>query len=292
MNIESSKVTKIVIGEVKSLDPVHVFLEDLGPRQGQITIKCYTESWTASWGGMGDRTIAEFFCSCDEHYLANNLSNIDSSVSNLDKVAEHTKAHVLKLRREKEIDDLEARELFDSSDSIEDPFNEVELMQKIYGDDWWCGIPTKPNPDYEYLCRIINTIKTALKNMKDEEGCGSLDGTDDEALKANILIWLIKGRVGASSKAMAACIGGIESNEKNFPCDPDDLNRCLLFLEAVPEARQHMDKLRALSPTWDRLVDAWPELESAFLEEVGLNWSHGERATKTYEMMNEIQSSI
>ncbi|MCK5607578.1 hypothetical protein KAR91_37185 [Candidatus Pacearchaeota archaeon] len=284
MKIESSKVNKIVLREVKGLDPVHIFLEDLGPRQGQITIKCYDESWTASWGGMGDRTIAEFFCSCDEHYLAKNLSNIDSSVTDLDKVAERARAHVLKLRREKDIDDLEARELFDSADSIEDPFNEGELMQKIYGDDWWCCLPTKPNPNYEYLCRIINAVRSALKSMEDKE-----EPADDGALRNNILKWFINGRVGTSSQAMAARIAGIEGRGKSHPCDPSDLNRCLLFLDAVPEARLHMDKLRTLSPTWDRLVERWKELESTFLEEVGLNWSHGDKASKTYALMEEIQ---
>ncbi len=102
-----------------------------------------------------------------------------------------------------------------------------------------------------------------------------------------ILNWFCTGRVGESSKAMASCISGVNSGISH-PHDPDDLNRCLLFLEAVPEAREHMDLLRELSPIWAKLVDRWPEVEASFLDEVGLDWCNGKSAPKTYAIMNEI----
>ena len=63
-----------------------------------------------------------------------------------------------------------------------------------------------------------------------------------------------------------------------------------MFLDAVPEAKAHMDKLRALSPTWNRLVDNWDLIESTFIEEVGFNWQKGNnvQAIKTYDLMHNI----
>jgi hypothetical protein len=108
-------------------------------------------------------------------------------------------------------------------------------------------------------------------------------------MKDKILKWFATGRVGCSSKAMACCFADIPVHDKSHPYDPDDLNRCLLLLKAVPEAREHMDKLKSLSETWSKLVDKWDEVEALFLDEVGLNWSKGSRAEKTYKLMRYIQ---
>ena len=106
-------------------------------------------------------------------------------------------------------------------------------------------------------------------------------------MKDKILNWFSTGRVGASSKAMALASIGI-SNDKSHPYDPDDLNRCLLLLEAVPEIRQHFDEVAAISDTWAKLVSQWDEVEQCFLDEVGLNWAKGDRASRTYELMKAI----
>lgn len=108
-------------------------------------------------------------------------------------------------------------------------------------------------------------------------------------MRDKILAWFATGQVGASSKAMALAIGGYPF-DGSYPYDPADFNRCLLFLQAVPESREHMDVLRIINPTWSRLVDNWDVLEATFLEEVGLNWSKGQRlpARKTYDLMHEI----
>lgn len=56
-----------------SLDPIRVTLHDIGPGQGRITIESYGKAWSTYWGGMGNRTIKDFFCSCDSEYLTSNL---------------------------------------------------------------------------------------------------------------------------------------------------------------------------------------------------------------------------
>lgn len=107
-------------------------------------------------------------------------------------------------------------------------------------------------------------------------------------MKDKILNWFATGRVGASSKAMA-CAAADMPNDGSHPYDPDDLNRCLLLLEAVPEIRQHMNKIAGINDTWAKLVKRWDEVEQCFIDEVGLNWVKGRKASKTYELMKEIR---
>lgn len=112
-----------------------------------------------------------------------------------------------------------------------------------------------------------------------------------DTMKEKILMWFATGRVGLSSKSMALAVLDYPNDPQwgvQYPCDPDDLNRCLLLMEAAPEIREHMDKVAALSERWARLVARWDELEKSFLDEVGLNWTKGERAPRTYKLMREI----
>jgi len=106
-------------------------------------------------------------------------------------------------------------------------------------------------------------------------------------MKDKILKWFANGEVGASSKAMACAAAGLP-HDKSHPYDPDDLNRCLLLLESVPEIRGHMDKISAISDTWCNLVARWDDVEKCFLDEVGLNWTKAKQAPKTYRLMQDI----
>ncbi|NOQ52390.1 MAG: hypothetical protein GQ578_09280 [Desulfuromonadaceae bacterium] len=163
MKIETTKVEKIKISEIDRLDPVTAILEDFGPGRGKIIIECYGKSWSSSWGGMGkDTKICQFFCSCDEHYLAGNLSSINSAVIDIDKITEHARVQIIASRKTGDISAVDARDLYDDVEWIEEPLD-YELMHKIYGDEWWHSLPDKINPDYEYLCRIILAVKAALK---------------------------------------------------------------------------------------------------------------------------------
>lgn len=183
MKIETSTVTKLTITGAPALDPITVILEDIEPRKGKIIIECYGKSWSAYWGGMGDRTIAQFFCSMDEHYIAKNLDQgIDSSIVDSDSIKDGALRQVIAMRRGRMIksflmpgklfrygrDDItldDARELWgeiEDADFGDDGWRQPDLMQRIFGDEWWCLTPTKPNPDYQYLCRIICAVQQAL----------------------------------------------------------------------------------------------------------------------------------
>lgn len=68
----------------------------------------------------------------------------------------------------------------------------------------------------------------------------------------------------------------------NYPHDPDDLRRCILFLDAA-EAHDKVQLMASVSPQWAGLVRRWGDLVATFKEEMAA----GKSAPKTYAMMRE-----
>ena len=150
------------------MDTISVFLEDYEPRKGKITISCYDKSWHSYWGGMGNQTISEFFTSCDNHYLAKNLSSISSSVTDCDAL----RVKIKELTNDHYEDDDDTIELYEEIDALGDDRewdawlqNNFKVMSEIFGEEWWYIIPTQINPEYKYLCKIIDTVKESLESI-------------------------------------------------------------------------------------------------------------------------------
>lgn len=104
--------------------------------------------------------------------------------------------------------------------------------------------------------------------------------------------WLANGEVGLSSKQLAMWIAFDQRTDRGFgidyPKDPDDFDRCLKFLERVPEARPHLYRMAELSPIWKALVERWDDIEKCQLDEIGLDWCKARSAPKTYALMQSI----
>jgi hypothetical protein len=115
---------------------------------------------------MGNESLREFFCSASADYIANCLERgIESNVYAPEKVKENIKQTVCAERRRALLGKDEARRMFNETDDLtlhDDPWTEASLMQDLLGNEWWYRLPTKPNPDYQYLCRIITAIQQAL----------------------------------------------------------------------------------------------------------------------------------
>lgn len=166
MKIEKSSVTKMLITEADRLDPITIYAENYVLGKGKITIECYGKSWSSYWGGMGERTIEQFFSGCDQHYIAGNLSRIPSKITNGEIIRDAAFREIISMRRKRDLDQGSARELWDKVDSAsfsDDGWHPLSLMQEIFGDEWWYRLPTKPNPDYQYLCRIIVAVQEAFR---------------------------------------------------------------------------------------------------------------------------------
>jgi len=106
-------------------------------------------------------------------------------------------------------------------------------------------------------------------------------------MRDELLNWFAVGEVGASSKAMALQMLGLE-HDGSYPHDPDDLRRCVLFLRAVPSARIRLKEMAQCGPIWEALTMAWNELESLLIMEAGYNFDVGETAPVTYAMMRRL----
>lgn len=177
MKIEQSKISKLFISEADGLDPISVYLEDLGPSQGKITINCWGKSWTSFWRGMGSRTISEFFCSCNEGYLIGNLApQMEKYEPDFDEFGKEMRQKVREMRRDGQLSQGLARELYDVSDweqyVTNNPYEPILNPCFVYEDEFeeldfdGFDVPERLTADYRYLCKIIETVKAALGGLE------------------------------------------------------------------------------------------------------------------------------
>lgn len=166
-NAEAPEVKKLYITDAERLDPITVYLEDYELGKGQITIVCWGKSWTAFWCGMGSRTIAQFFCACDKHYLLKNLdSELSYSLGPIDqsKVMSATRKIIAKRFREGSLDKKEFLGLIEDL-SFLDP-QEVPHSVNLRNGldyDWTSELPRLENKKVAYLLRIIEAVKAGLQ---------------------------------------------------------------------------------------------------------------------------------
>ncbi len=113
------------------------------------------------------------------------------------------------------------------------------------------------------------------------------------SLEKKLLIWLLTGETGISSKAIASVMAGVRVDDTfgTTPSDPDDFKRCLKLVNLIPEIRPRLSEMRTVSFRWGVLIENWDKLESSFMAEVPEwleNKGHEKRATKTYALMKAI----
>lgn len=174
MKIESAMIERIRIVGAERLDPVTVMFEDVGPGQGRVVIECFGQSWATYWGAMGEGcSVRHFFSTVDEHYIADRLSSISSTVPDIGRWKRRLAVQVLDERRRRLLSAREARAMMSTIDEIDESQSVDEIARihgliDVAGDDWWHSIDTKTNPAYEYLVRIILTVKDALRLMQEK----------------------------------------------------------------------------------------------------------------------------
>lgn len=113
----------------------------------------------------------------------------------------------------------------------------------------------------------------------------------DMKLSENAIMWLANGERGISSETIFETITGVKTvrTMKSHPHDPADFMRCLKLLDACPEFKPLLCKMKGVSPVWRALVDRWDEIQNVFETEVP-NWKESGwwSAPKTYNLMREI----
>ncbi len=168
MQVSVTHTTKIMLTQLERLDPVTIYLDNPAPSRGKITIECFGKSWSSFWPAMGGRRVEEFFVSCDDDYLAGNLSSCRSHipVTDMEELGEFLRGRIVEQRRAGELDKADARKYWDEADNItltSDYCSNADLMHDVLGDSWWLDLPEKENPDYNYLVLVIQTVREGLR---------------------------------------------------------------------------------------------------------------------------------
>ena len=81
-----------------------------------------------------------------------------------------------------------------------------------------------------------------------------------KSVKDRAMWWIANGECGMSSKTMWNCFMDNKDFQINHPYDPADFGRCWKLLDAIPEWKSKLYKLKPLSEAWNNLVENWDEL--------------------------------
>ncbi|UTM60450.1 hypothetical protein L4174_024000 (plasmid) [Photobacterium sp. CCB-ST2H9] len=166
-NFKFTKVLKLSITGAQDHHPVSVFMEDIEQGRGKLYVECVGTLWSANLKGLGKCTVSDFVVTQSTEQLAKILDPHSPEV--FDEEA-------LKVDIRKRINDARSsgkitRELADSlyekaSFKMLDQGGLVTSTtpcRLLFGcDAFHIEMPTKPNPNYTLICRIIDTIKLAL----------------------------------------------------------------------------------------------------------------------------------
>jgi hypothetical protein len=174
MIIEKSQSTKLKFLDLVALDPITVFIEDIEPGKGKITIECYGKSWSYYWGGMGGHNVTKFFSTVSVDYIANCLwdhSKIqyEDDYSGIQKLV---RERVLECRKDSLISKNSARTMYNIGNwedyAPKHQYDEWSLPDDVTDDDFerislnYESIPVKNTHEYNYLTRIVTVVKEAL----------------------------------------------------------------------------------------------------------------------------------
>lgn len=108
-------------------------------------------------------------------------------------------------------------------------------------------------------------------------------------LSEEAIRWLAIGERGASSNAIFFRLTKVRSqdikDEMAHPHDPDDLRRCRLLLEQVPELAPRIGEMASVSKEWAALIEKWDDICRAMDSEAP-EWRNGKGSAHiTYRMM-------
>ena len=112
--------------------------------------------------------------------------------------------------------------------------------------------------------------------------------------KDKIFAWLARGEVGISSRAMALTTAGVNLKRlpgwwSPWPHDPDDLRRCVLLVDLIPETReQGIAVLAQRYPEWKALAENWDDLVATLRREIGDELQPVGSAKETYDKMDAL----
>jgi hypothetical protein len=100
--------------------------------------------------------------------------------------------------------------------------------------------------------------------------------------------WLENGEHGTSSETMFRYLDGRKIGKyQGHPSDPDDFKRCYKLLQAVPQWKSQLHKMKAVSPVWEKLVDNWDKLTEMYEQNEREEWKNYKKVGM-YDFMKSL----
>ncbi len=105
--------------------------------------------------------------------------------------------------------------------------------------------------------------------------------------------WAENGEHGISNKTMfnhlsvGLQVRSLNLSHKSHPSDPDDFKRCYKLLQAVPQWKTQLNRMKTVSPVWSNLVDNWDKLTEMFERNEREKWKNY-KEVGMYEFMNSL----
>lgn len=108
---------------------------------------------------------------------------------------------------------------------------------------------------------------------KEHKSCKPSEAGKRRFEYTNVAEWLKSWDTGISSLTMCAVLGdrGCMPSRPGAPSDPSDFGRCYRLLRLLRSGKEYMLDLHELSkqfPEWAPIIEAWPELEALYEEEL------------------------
>jgi hypothetical protein len=103
------------------------------------------------------------------------------------------------------------------------------------------------------------------------------------SIETKVLKWALTGKVGASSRCMAAHLTGNEC-DGSYPHDGADFQRCVGLLDACPELRPLLPKMMEVNAYWRALVPEWGNIEALHSSSGGMQYK------KIQEILRPIEN--
>lgn len=173
MNVQHQTISKLRISDVPRLDPVNVYVERVRDNAGHLTLTCFGKAWTAYWGNTGMENVTDFIISSDIGYLASCLQpGIEREEYDPEEALAIGKRRVLHARRARSISKEQANDEYNELAGYhmeDDPWQQVDVMHALLGENWLERLPMRANPDYVYLTKIIDAVCAGLKQHREAE---------------------------------------------------------------------------------------------------------------------------
>ncbi|NLA68015.1 MAG: hypothetical protein GX856_07205 [Gammaproteobacteria bacterium] len=163
----------------------------------------------------------------------------------------------------------------------------MDLIERLRAVKWEVTDDAERMPsDPAHECVFVDMRPADFRALLRESAAALEAAREDASTERRALLWLAGGDSGASSKAICHHMLGMKS-DGSFPWDPSDLGRCLRLLELFPEWKPRIGEMARYSYIWSALATRWDELAAMMADEVGIDWSKGKRAPRTYDAMKD-----